>query len=124
MILLAAGVCLQACKENSMDVPEPKVTTDSFSTEKGGWTRLEDIPEEFPKFYDFYPDGYGFAIGDKGYLSGGLFRTADLKEYNITTRQFTRRSDMPVQGSESDFVAFSIGSMGYVGAGTAMAGGG
>jgi len=117
LILFAAGVCLLGCKENSMDVPEPAVLADSFSNENGSWTRLEDFVPEGDQ------DGYGFAIGNKGYLGSGGFDLSIFKEYNFETKQYTAKSQLPID-FVTDFVAFSIGSMGYIGAGTAQAGGG
>lgn len=124
LILFAAGLCLQACKENSMDVPEPKGQADSFANENGSWTRLGDFIDEGSPFEFFASDGYGFAIGEKGYFSGGRGGTVNFREYDITTKQFSLKSSVPSFEEPSDFVAFSIGSMGYVGAATAQAGGG
>lgn len=123
LILFATGICLQACKENSMNVPEPMVQADSLSNENGSWTRLEDFIVEGQVTEYFQSNGYGFAIGEKGYFSGGSLDVNVFREYNIATKQFAVKSRIPVDFA-TDFVAFSLGSMGYVGAGTGQEGGG
>ena len=39
--------------------------------------------------------GFGFAIGSKGYVSGGFYNNAEMYEYNSGANTWIRKADMP-----------------------------
>ena len=121
LVFIAAGISLQACEENSMEKPEPNTFADSPSQENNSWVLLDDnILANDSEHFDL--EGFGFAIGSKGYLAGGRYEYTEFREYDTETKILTRKNNR--FDNLSDPAAFSIGSMGYAGSGTGQAGGG
>ena len=68
--------------------------------------------------------GYGFSIGNKGYVGGGealaggggTYQCVDLWEWDQSTNIWIQRANFP-GGTRDEAVAFSIGTKGYVGTG-------
>lgn len=121
LFFIAAGI-LQACKEDGMEIPKPNTLADSPAPENDSWVLLDDnILADESDHFDQH--GFGFAIGTRGYLSGGGYEySSQFKEYDPETKV------MSVKKGRFDYtsgsVAFGIGSMGYAGSGTKIAGGG
>jgi N-acetylneuraminic acid mutarotase len=123
LILIAASFYLHACKENEFEELGKESIAATKVLENSKWIRLPDYEYDGSSGSFIDPNGYAFAVGDKGYISGGNFDVNAFVEFNTTSKQYTVKSKIPL-----DFVtglaSFSIGTMGYVGSGTAMAGGG
>jgi N-acetylneuraminic acid mutarotase len=114
LISIAASVFLLSCKENNIQDFEP-------SEQSSSWLQLQDFTEAGAD-ERFEPDGFGFSIGDKGYLSSGGFEMPTFKEYDTKTKLFVVKQG--IGDFRSDLVAFSIGLLGYAGSGIGLAGGG
>ena len=123
LILIAAGFYLQACKENEFEKVGKETITATKAQENSKWTRLPDYQYDGSSGNWLNPNGYAFAVGDKGYISGGNFDLNAFVEFNTTCKQYTLKSQIPLNFA-TGLASFSIGPMGYVGSGTGLAPGG
>ena len=87
-----------------------------YDPKSNQWNRKNDMPGADKR------NGFGFSIGDKGYIGGGFYGTNEFYEYDPAGDQWTRRKGIPrlcptyndstVHALEN--VTFTIGSKAYV----------
>ncbi len=79
------------------------------------WWEYDPATNSWTQKADFPALNYGalaFAIGNKGYVGGGVFLSDEFYEFDPITNQWTAISDAPT--SPNDMPAFGLGNLGYI----------
>lgn len=76
------------------------------------WTRMTDIPGNDKRA------GFGFSVGNKGYIGGGFYNGTSFWEYDSSTDNWIQKNDHPqlgyAGGADVGGISFTIGDKAYV----------